>query len=66
MVPQKSIIKTHYRNGPFHYSRGTPPVSARFPQNVFFFISDFRIVRCAMLRRNIVSRILMGLTLGLQ
>ena len=25
MVPQKSIIKTHYRNGPFHYSRGTPP-----------------------------------------
>ena len=28
MVPQKSIIKTHYRNGPFHYSRGTLPAPA--------------------------------------
>ena len=26
MVPQKSIIKTHYRNGPFHYKSGTLPV----------------------------------------
>ena len=31
MVPQKSIIKTDYKNSPFYYSRGTLPLIAPIP-----------------------------------